>query len=261
MTAARPEPVARATPHLSFSRLSRYLHCPEQYRLYYVENLRPKVPPATLVFGQIVHQALARLFQSGEDPVSLFGETWEATKQVALTYGTRDSWERLDGIGEVLLARFVADELPKLGTVGAVEKPFQLDVTSLDLPLVGVVDLVAVLDGKRTVIDFKTASARYDEHEAELSDQLTAYQLAEPTAEQAALCVLVKTKEPRIEWHLTSRTERHLSEFLTKAALLGRRIAEGEFYKRPGLWCAWCDYLPVCTGDTVRAAETLVRVR
>jgi hypothetical protein len=29
-------------PHLSHSRISRYLLCPEQYRLYYVENLRPR---------------------------------------------------------------------------------------------------------------------------------------------------------------------------------------------------------------------------
>jgi hypothetical protein len=32
----------------------------------------------------------------------------------------------------------------------------------------------------------------------QLSDQLTAYQLAELDAEQMALCVLVKTKEPKI---------------------------------------------------------------
>ena len=50
---------SRRTPHLSYSRINRYLHCPEQYRLYYVENLRLRHPPANLVFGQIVHQALA----------------------------------------------------------------------------------------------------------------------------------------------------------------------------------------------------------
>ena len=27
-------------PHLSHSRINRYLLCPEQYRLYYVEKLR-----------------------------------------------------------------------------------------------------------------------------------------------------------------------------------------------------------------------------
>ena len=85
-------------------------------------------------------------------------------------------------------------------------RPFRLRITSLDLPFVGVIDLVADLDGKRTVVDFKTANAAYQEHEAVLSDQLTAYQLAEPEAEQTALCVLVKTKEPKIEWHTAVRS-------------------------------------------------------
>ena len=50
--------------HLSYSRINRYLHCPEQYRLYYVENLKLRFPLASLVFGQAVHQALAFFFQN-----------------------------------------------------------------------------------------------------------------------------------------------------------------------------------------------------
>ena len=69
----------------------------------------------------------------------------------------------------------------------------------MDLPFVGILDLVADPEGKRTVVDFKTAAAAYQEHEVVLSDQLTAYQLAGPDADQASLCVLVKTKEPKVE--------------------------------------------------------------
>ena len=36
--------VKEHTPYLSFSRINRYLTCPESYRLYYVEQLRLKVP-------------------------------------------------------------------------------------------------------------------------------------------------------------------------------------------------------------------------
>jgi len=31
-------------PFLSFSRIDKYLTCPEKYRLYYVERLRPLIP-------------------------------------------------------------------------------------------------------------------------------------------------------------------------------------------------------------------------
>ena len=44
--------------------------------------------------------------------------------------------------------------------------------------------------------------------------------LAEPAAEQAALCVFVKTKEPQIEWHIAQRRGEHLIEFLDKADLI-----------------------------------------
>jgi len=57
------------TPHLSHSRINRYLTCPEQYRLYYVEHLRPRIDSAGLVFGTVIHVAIADLFRTGEDPV------------------------------------------------------------------------------------------------------------------------------------------------------------------------------------------------
>ena len=93
-----------------------------------------------------------------------------------------------------------------------------------------------------------------------LSDQLTAYTLAEPEAEQVALCILVKTKEPRIEWHFAKRGAGDLAEYLDKVRLVSDDIAAAKFYKRPGKHCAWCDFLPVCLGDKKKARDTLVRI-
>ena len=41
-------------PHLSHSRLQKYITCPEQYRLYYLERLRPKQEAAARVFGAVI---------------------------------------------------------------------------------------------------------------------------------------------------------------------------------------------------------------
>jgi CRISPR/Cas system-associated exonuclease Cas4 (RecB family) len=257
------------TPHVSHSRINRYLTCPEQYRLYYIENLRPKVPPATLVFGSIMHQALAELIGKKHDPVKHFVDSWGMVKDIPLGYSQRDSWDKLKVSGERLLTKFAAEELPKIGDVKAVERPFTLSVTSLDLPFVGVIDLVAQVEGlsandvkagKNTVVDFKTAGSAPDEYEADMSDQLTAYKLAEPEAEQSALCVLVKTKEPQILWYPTERNGAQLGEYLAKVGYVAHEITAGRFYKRPGMWCAWCDFLPVCLGDKRRAEDTLVTV-
>lgn len=248
------------TPHLSYSRINRYLLCPEQYRLYYVENLRPRYPSASLVFGKTVHQALAQLFQTGEDPVSFFVENWNEAKKLELTYSQRDSWDRLHDTGRALLEKFLQEELPRIGNVTAAEKPFSLEITSLELPFIGFIDLIAEVDGKRTVVDFKTSGSAYQAHEVQMSDQLTAYQLAEPETAQTALCVLIKTKQPKIEWQVATRTAEQLVEYLAKLKLVAHEIRARQFYKRPGMWCGWCDFLPVCLGDQDQIGETLVQL-
>lgn len=253
--AVRPD----GPPHLSHSRINRYLLCPEQYRLYYIEKLRPRRYSASLVFGQVVHQALAAFFRTGAEPAVSFSAIWKDAGQVELRYGTRESWERLNEAGRALLAKFVAEELSRISKVTASEKAFELGITGIDRPFIGVVDLVAELDGKPTVTDFKTSASSYAEHEVKLSDQLTAYQLAEPDAEQMALCVLVKTKEPKIEWHVSGRNSDDLIDYLAKAGYVAREISAQRFYKRPGMWCAWCDFLPVCLRDTRKIEESLVR--
>jgi RecB family exonuclease len=248
-------------PHLSHSRINRYLICPEQYRLYYIKNLRPRMYSANLVFGQVVHQSLAGLFRTGADPTASFRTLWEEAGKADLRYGMRESWQKLNESGEGLLAKFVAEELPRIGNVTATEKAFELGITGIDEPLIGIIDLVAEVDRKKTVVDFKTSASAYAEHEAALSDQLTAYQLAEPDAERMALCVLVKTKEPKIEWHVSERNPGDLLDYLAKAGYVAREIGAGRFFKRPGLWCTWCDFLPVCLRDERKIAETLVQIR
>jgi RecB family exonuclease len=252
---------SKAEPHLSYSRVNRYLHCPEQYRLYYIEGLRPKFPSASLWFGQLQHQGLAFLLQEKGDPVALFLAYWEEAKQTDLTYKRGQSWESLRERGRILLEKFITEQLPKLGDVRAVEQSFQLSITDFELPFVGVIDLVTEASGQTVVTDFKTTSSVYAGYEAIMSDQLTAYQLAVPEAQQLALCLLIKSKEPRIEWLRTYRDGPRLIEYLAKVKLVAREIKAGHFYKRPGKWCAWCDYLPVCLGDKQKVKQTLTRVR
>lgn len=249
------------TPHLSYSQISRYLTCPEQYRLYYLEKLRPRIESAGMIFGALIHVALADLFRSGADPVETFRREWQNLKNIELRYNNRDSWESLKEKGEKLLQKFLQEEVPKIQKVFSVERKFELSVTSLPQPFIGIVDLTARVDGQTTIIDFKTAASDYEDHEVVLSDQLTAYWLADPQAQKVALCVLVKTKEPRIEWHFAERDAGRLAEYLAKVQLIAGDIAAGKFYKRPGKWCSYCDFLPVCLGNKKEAQETLVKIK
>lgn len=246
--------------HLSFSRINRYLTCPQQYWFYYLAGLRLKCPSASLYFGQIIHQALALYLTTQEDPVGFFLERWREVEALTLTYSKRETWAGLRKIGAALLELFVNEEASKLRNIEAVEQSFRLSVTSLNLPFVGIIDLMAEYGDLKTVIDFKTSAQSYEDHEVHLADQLTGYCLAKPEAEQAAICVLVKTKEPRIEWHLTTREGDQLTEFLVKAEYVASDIAASRFYKKAGKHCAWCDYRPICLRDKRKADETLVQI-
>ncbi len=235
-----------APPHLSQSRLSRYLLRPESYRLNDVEGIRPKLPAGSLIFGKAIHQALADSFTGGGDSRESFHEHWSLWKGRDVQYSGRESWAALATTGDALLVAFLKERNSALSNITAVEKSFELVLPGVDLPFVGVIDIVADLFGERTVIDFKTSSSSYADHEVLLSDQLAAYRLAVPGASQVAFCVLVKMKEPRVEWCISHQPD--CSRVLNKAAVIGKAIQDGQFFLRPGKWCSWCDYLPICAG-------------
>jgi hypothetical protein len=245
---------------LSYSKMNRYLLCPEQYRLYYIERLRPRIERAGMVFGQVIHQALAFLFRENEDPVARFIDVWDQLEGAELDYGKRDSWEKFRHSGEGLLRKFLNEQLCRIGEVYAAEKSFELNITGLDLPFIGIIDLLAKIDGKVTVADFKNRAAAAGEHDAMLSDQLAAYKLAEPEVEEGALWVFVRAKDPAIELLPGSRDPKQLTEFIDKVGYVAREIKAGSFYKRPGMWCSWCDFLPVCLGNKENVQRTLIHV-
>src|ERR1700687_3195648 len=132
-------PEGNLLPHLSFSRIDRYLECPEQYRLYYLEGLRPKEPSANLVFGQTIHNALAFHFATQGDPIAFFTHIWNSLEHDAIRYSGRATWRGLGFTGQALLKKFMEEELPRLGTVMASERAFELSIPNVDVPFIGVI--------------------------------------------------------------------------------------------------------------------------
>src|SRR5215470_15334611 len=143
-------------PHLSHSRLQKYLTCPEQYRLYYLERLRPKQEAAARVFGAVMHLALAEYFRRQRDPLMTFRQEWNGCREFDLRYSPRENWQKLSEIGEKLLTKFLAEEAHKFEQVFAVEAQFHIGISNVAAPLVGTLDLLAVLQGKKTLVEFKT---------------------------------------------------------------------------------------------------------
>lgn len=251
---------AGATPHLSHSRIQKYLTCPEQYWLYYVEKLRAKIENANLAFGSVIHFALAEYFRRKADAVATFKREWQALRDIELRYSRKQSWQGLNEKGVRLLETFCRYEAEKISKVISVETAFEFSLSNLSAPFIGTIDLIAEIEGKRTIVEFKTSVTDYEDHEVAMMDQLSAYTLAEPDAGQLAVCVLTKTATPQIEWHKTHRAPEQVLEYLEKVEIVVGQIDQQIFYKRPGKWCRQCEFLPVCLGDSQKANETLVQI-
>src|SRR5438876_12425585 len=103
---------------------------------------RTGIYSARFVFGAIIHVAIADLFRTGEDPVEHFRRDWQNLKDVQLRYKKRESWEDFNAKGENLLKKFLAEEAPKIRQAFSVERKFELQITALDAPFVGIIALV-----------------------------------------------------------------------------------------------------------------------
>src|SRR5207253_10559861 len=98
-----PAPIGE---HWSYSRIQKYLTCPEQYRQYYVQGLRAKAASASLVFGSVVHLAIAEYFRRETNPCRTFDKEWQSVRHLHLRYSGKESWESLADKGENLLETF-----------------------------------------------------------------------------------------------------------------------------------------------------------
>lgn len=239
----------------SHSRVSRYDFCPRAYRYYYIDGWRPKQKKPALLFGDAVDLALQAFFRAGEDPASAFEALWEKQKNAPVVWGKRNSWEGFLEIGRKLLELFLKEEAHRFSEVTPENIQRRL-TTDLDgIEVVGYPDLYCKVDGLLSLIDFKTAASSYDPDEVALNEQLTAYWWLLLTnalpVERVAFCVLLKLKEPRIEWHFSTRREEEIVEYREKLRIVAADIERGRFPKKSascGL-LGGCDFKPLCLGN------------
>ncbi len=231
--AALPEPAEGRLVHLSFSDVHLFQLCPVRYR--YQVAWRMPAPPDELLpkqvralggseLGSAVHEALAAFHGAGGD---LLG--------------------RYEGpaAGREMLARYAGSPLAGAETL-ATEFEFNLRLASCRVR--GLVDRIAVVEGRSVLIDYKT-NARLDRALLEAySTQLRLYGLA------ASLGLLPGGTDPRLLLYDLRRGE--MVEITpdpegTRALVedVAQRIGGGDFELRPehaGRPCNLCAYRSFC---------------
>lgn len=197
--------------HYSPSSLNTYQDCPR--KLHYRKVLGiPELMNENLILGSAVDKALERHFQSR------MGQEVEATPHEIFRWSVQNSLKHhKDELGEegvekvlegrerlsVALEQYLQEVAPYVEPVET-QKKISVTLKGIKTPIIGYIDLLAKVDGKLTVIDFKTSGRKsYSPYQSQIN-QLGIYALAvmkengleEPPP--ARLDFLIKTKNPAV---------------------------------------------------------------
>lgn len=231
--AARVEVTASPPVDLSFSQLHDFSVCPVRYRYSQVwgvpappDELQPVQVRAigSTELGSAVHEALAAWHNAGGDLLSLY---------------------RGPEAGRAMLARYLDHPLARANTL-AVEAGFNMSLGGTRVR--GLVDRICEVDGRTTLIDFKT-NATLDEALLEAySLQLRIYGLASRRG------LVPGDRDPRLVLFDLRRGEAHDidpddAEVESRVAAASRLIAAGDFHLGPehaNRPCQLCAYRPIC---------------
>ena len=249
-------------PLYSHSRLGTYENCPFQYKLRYVDRLKPILGNSIESFmGSMVHDSLEWLYKLAQDSniVSkeslvnkydeLWSENWKDDIRVVKKDLTADNFKET---GKTCLERYYDRYHPfdQAITIG-LEERMMIQLPE-DKKMQGYIDrLDKIADGHLSVHDYKTSNRVPPQAKADQDRQLGLYALA------------VHQKYPEIKkidlvWHYvrfdeevrSSRTEQQLDIMVENTVNLIKAVETAtelkNFPTKTSILCNWCEFKAQC---------------
>ncbi|WP_028842936.1 PD-(D/E)XK nuclease family protein [Thermodesulfovibrio yellowstonii] len=236
--------------YLTATSLKDYLLCPFKFKLSHIEKLRRIPPKGILAFGTVVHASIAKFFLEKVHPMNTFFSLWKEEEETEYEFSNGDNHSTLMEQGCKLLSEWHEHPETKILVLHAVEKQRYVEIANR-VPFWSTIDFTG--DEGKILLDWKTAIGKYPEHKARLDLQLTAYAYVlaetERTPDRVGFGVLVKKKVPEIQYIFSYRTAEDLKNFERLVLKVFEEIEREEFLKIPGMHCAWCDFVGICTGE------------
>lgn len=228
--------------------------CPRKYYYQYVEGWQPVLPSANLVFGSIIHDSIAEEFLNGKTTKEYFLERWNKVGDLA--YSRYDSKDSLRDTGLKLIEKLEKTEV--LQRVVAVEKAYQAKLPDGTL-FKGRIDLIYDDRQGEVLLDWKTSGTSFIDSRPDLDDQLTAYSMLAGIP-RVAYGVLLKKKDPDVQFLRSERTQEDYRDYIVKVIKVVSDIDSGFFFKKPSMYCGFCDFAPLCRKQDDRIKAELKRV-
>lgn len=255
----------RKQPHLSVSSIQKYIDCGMQYRFSKIDRLPPEHISDNLVFGSTIHMTLAdfnqeRLLGSRmklNDLKNLFEKYWheKAYDNPWIKYSAGKNYHVMSDLGKSLLETYYLQLPSKEFTVVSIEEPFMFLIDGLDVPIIGVMDLVEEDDddGSIVITEYKSISKAYGLDDVRRNFQLTVYNMAAKRNGYAnreivfKIDSLIKAKSPRFEQFYTNRNDSDEEKAIRKIKSVWDGIQKGIFIPNDTSWkCSNCEYRSYC---------------
>jgi len=164
------------------------------------------------------------------------------------------TFESLKTDGTKLLEAFSRFFVPEDAAVIAVEEAFTFQIPGIPVPIIGAYDLVLEdSSGLVTIVDHKTLSRTSSKKEMDGSLQGTIYNMAAKANGFASRNIrlrfdlLIKTKEPRYERHVTTRNDSDEKRAIRKIQAVWDGISKGVFIPNDSSFrCECCGFKAFC---------------
>ena len=231
---------------LSYTQISLYQSCPLQYKLQYIDGLKPK-DKWYFSFGSTLHLCAQYFFKVRVPPPPSLEELLQFYEQNWISEGYESAEEeaKYKTYGREILSKFWGIHSADFRMPVAVERIFYIDIEGIKLR--GYLDRVDKLEsGGLSIVDYKSNQGLFTQDDLESNLQLTLYQLA---AEQTWHLPVEKLTL----YHLRSNTpcscaardEARLEEARHLVLAVAENIAEKRFPAVENQYCP-CDFAEHC---------------
>jgi CRISPR/Cas system-associated exonuclease Cas4 (RecB family) len=259
--------VMREGLHVSVSQIKTYLRCPRQFWFRYVTGAQPEGTPWALLFGAAFHAALATLYNAVKDAKALpplvqlveaFTKNWEHNRSRTVLVNNEVEGAPATQAAKMLGLAVGLMRLRPLPVVVAVEQPFQVELVNpatgevLEEKLVGAFDLVLEENGRKVIVEHKTAARRYSAEQLQHDIQGTAYKMAAKDLGMGdvdlRMQVFTKATTPTIQVENVQRGKQDERDLLQTVNSVLTAVDAGVFHPTPGWQCNGCQFRMQCQG-------------
>ena len=245
--------------HLSYSSITVYLDCPENWRRKYIAKEPTQSSPA-LVFGSAFHGTIEKLVVNPDlEPLSMWGEAWGKALEGQQVFWGSDTPDEIynDGV-RMFSDRALLEEVYKIKpgkdeSGPKIERKVELRVPGVPVPVIGYIDVI-LEDG--TPADFKTSARSWSDDKAQDSLQSLFYLAA---LNQSGVninwkfqhIIFVKTKVPKVQIIEHSHKPGELFFLFEIIKRVWEGITRNVYPLNPTTWKCnpkYCDFYADCRG-------------